>query len=40
MEQNPDKKQNLTAANNVLKLAADLLKVKVLWFVQYEIPEF
>lgn len=27
MEQNQDKKQKLTAANSVLKLAADLLKV-------------
>lgn len=27
MEQNPEKKEKLTSSNNVLKLAADLLKV-------------
>lgn len=29
IEQNPDKKEKLTVANNVLKLAADLLKVNI-----------
>lgn len=33
MEQKPDKKEELMLANNVLKLAADLLKVNLKLYV-------
>ena len=33
MEQKPNKKEELMLANNVLKLAADLLKVKTFQFI-------
>ena len=31
MEKKPEKKDELTVVNNVLKLAADLLKVKIIF---------
>lgn len=38
MEQKPHKKEELILANNVLKLAADLLKVSI-YFCNYAITE-
>jgi hypothetical protein len=33
MEKKPEKKDELTVVNNVLKLAADLLKVKIIFLI-------